>query len=294
MPAESTFYCIEFSSKKTSLCICRFDTLPRVMPANNYISVLEKTLRVLEAFHGEREVALHELAVRTGLVKSSIFRILFTLGRLGYIEKTDGGRYSVSSRFARLAGNAPPAFDLSSLAAPFMAKLVQRFQETINLGVLEGAEVLYIHVLECSHPFRLAAHAGMRSPVHSTALGKCLLCHMRHDDIEGILKIHPLQKLTARTIREPSAFFRALDKVRARGYAIDDGEDSPGARCIAAPILDPDGHVRAALSLSGPAARIQPGGDAEKVKALTDACREISTLLGYTKGFAERRSKGGH
>ena len=132
------------------------------MPANNYISALEKAVRVLEAFQGKREVALGDLAARTHLVKSNVFRILFTLERLGYVEKVNGGRYSLTSRLGRLAGDQRPPFDLGNLAAPFMARLLQRFQETINLGVLDGGEVLYIHVLECSHPFRLAAHAGMR------------------------------------------------------------------------------------------------------------------------------------
>jgi DNA-binding IclR family transcriptional regulator len=254
------------------------------MPTNNYIAVLEKAMRVLEAFRGEREVALGELATRTRLVKSSVFRILFTLERLGYIEKENGGRYSVTPRFGRLAGEVRPAFDLSTLAAPFMAQLVQRFQETINLGILDAGEVLYIHVIECSHPFRLAAHAGMRSRVHSTALGKCLLCRMPRPEVEAILKTHPLEPLTPRTIREPSAFYRELEKVAARGYAIDNEEDSRGARCIAAPILDLVGRLCAAISLSGPAARVKPARDAEIAKAVMEACKRISTLLGYAKG----------
>jgi DNA-binding IclR family transcriptional regulator len=262
------------------------------MPAHNYISVLEKTMRVLEAFHGEHEVALGELAARTRLVKSSVFRILFTLERLGYIEKGNGGRYSVTARFGRLAGSQQPAFDLSTLAAPFMAQLVQRFQETINLGVVEGGEVLYIHVIECSHPFRLAAHAGMRSPVHSTALGKCLLCRLPRSEVETILKTHPLRPLTPRTIREASAFYRELERVRARGYAIDNEEDSRGARCIAAPILDSEVRVCAALSLSGPATRVKPARDAEIAKAVMEACKRISTLLGYTAGFRGRVGQG--
>jgi len=262
------------------------------MPTNNYIAVLEKAVRVLEAFHGEHEVALGELAARTRLVKSSVFRILFTLERLGYIEKGNGGRYSVTSRFGRLAGEVRPALDLSTLAAPFMAPLVQRFQETINLGILDAGEVLYIHVIECSHPFRLAAHAGMRSRVHSTALGKCLLCRMPRPEVEAILKTHPLQSLTPRTIRELSAFYRELERVRARGYAIDNEEDSRGARCIAAPILDPEGDVRAAISLSGPATRVKPVRDAEIAKAVMEACKRISTLLGYTAGFTGKLGRG--
>ncbi len=262
------------------------------MPTNNYIAVLEKAVRVLEAFHGEREVALGELAARTRQVKSSVFRILFTLERLGYVEKLNGGRYSVTSRLGHLAGELRPAFDLSSLAAPFMAELVQRFQETVNLGILDGGEVLYIHVIECSHAFRLAAHAGMRGPVHSAALGKCLLCRLPRPEVEAILKTHPLEALTPRTIREPAAFHHELEKVRARGYAIDNEEDSRGARCIGAPILDPEGSVRAAISLSGPAARVKPARDAEIAKAVMETCKRISTLLGYTAGYTRRVGQG--
>ncbi len=252
------------------------------MPTNNYISVVEKAVRVLEAFQGQREVGLAELATRTRLVKSSVFRILFTFERLGYVQKLNGGRYSVTARLGRLAADYTTGSNLSSLAAPLMAQLLRRFQETINLGVLDGGEVLYIHVLECSHAFRLAAHAGMRSPLHSTALGKCLLSRLPRPEVEAILKAHPPRKLTPRTITEMSTFFKELERVRSRGYAVDGGEDSQGARCIGAPILDPQGHVCAAISLSGPAMRVKSARDKEIAKALMDTCREISTLLGYT------------
>ncbi len=263
------------------------------MPANNYIAVIEKAVRVLEAFEGRHEVALSELATRTRLVKSSVFRILFTLERLGYVQKANGGRYSVTSRLSRLAGDYPPRSNLSGLAAPFMAQLLRRFQETINLGVLDGGEVLYIHVLECSHAFRLAAHAGMRSPLHSTALGKCLLSRLSRPEIEAMLKANPPRKLTARTITEISTLYNEVAKVRARGYAVDGGEDSEGARCIAAPILDPQGHVCAAISISGPAMRVKPSRDKEIASALMDTCREISTLLGYTGRLTDKALSGG-
>ncbi len=263
------------------------------MPANNHISVLEKTFRVLEAFQGDREVALGDLTVRTHLVKSNVFRILFTLEKLGYVEKIRGGRYSLTSRLSRLAGDYPPRSNLSSLAAPFMADLLRQFQETINLGVLDGGEVLYIHVLECSHAFRLAAHAGMRSPLHSTALGKCLLSRLPRPEIEALLKANPPRKLTTRTITEISALCNEAARVRSRGYAVDGGEDSQGARCIGAPILDPQGHVCAAISISGPAMRVKPSRDKEIAGALMETCREISTLLGYTGRLTDKVLSGG-
>jgi IclR family acetate operon transcriptional repressor len=252
------------------------------MPTNNYISVVDKAMRVLEALRGKREVPLGEIASSTGLIKSSTFRVLFTFERLGYVEKSAGGRYALTARLARLTSDDRPSPDLGNLAEPFMAELLRRFRETVNLGVLDGGEVLYIRVQESSHAFRLAAHAGMRSPVHSTALGKCLLCCLPRQEIETILKKHPLCAITPRTIRDRPTFYRELAGVRSRGYAIDNQEDSRGARCLAAPIFTPAGEVSAALSISGPAARMIPRRDREIAAALLETCGKIATLLGYT------------
>jgi DNA-binding IclR family transcriptional regulator len=258
------------------------------MPTNNYISVLEKAMRVLEAIRGEREVPLGEIASAAGLIKSSAFRILFTLESLGYVEKSPGGRYSLTSRLARLTSDGRPSPDLGKLAEPFMAELLRRFSETVNLGVLANGAVLYLRVLECSHAFRLAAHAGMRSPVHSTAMGKCLLCCLPREEVEGVLAKHPLRRFTPRTITDRTAFHRELERVRSRGYAIDNQEDSSGARCLAAPIWTATGEVRAAISISGPAVRMVPPRDREIADALIQTCGKVAKLLGYAA-----RKKGG-
>ncbi len=257
------------------------------MPAHNYISAIERTMRVLEAFERRRDVRLSELAARTGLVKSSVFRILFTLERLGYVEKGTDSRYSISPRFGLVAGDHWPSAHLAHLAGPFMEKTLRRFQETVNLGVLDDGEVLYIHVLESLHAFRLAAHAGMRSPVHTTALGKCLLSRLPRSQVDAILQERPLRPVTARTITARAAFDRELKRTRTRGYALDNEEDSQGARCVAAPILDTTGNVIAAISISGPAARVHPGRHCEIAEALMKSCQQISTLLGYTLRMAK-------
>ncbi len=252
------------------------------MAANNYIAVIERMMRVLETFEGEREVALATLTTRSKLVKSSVYRILFTLERLGYIEKNGEGRYSITSRLSRLGGQARPHSQLPALAEPFMLDLVRKFQETINLGVLDAGEVLYIRVLESPHAFRLAAHAGIRSPLHSTALGKSLLATLPETELQKILAPYSFQRCTRNTICEAEQFMRELGRVRRRGYAVDNMEDSEGARCLAAPIFDGDGRGVAALSISGPASRVHRARDPEITAALSAACRQISQLLGYS------------
>ncbi len=262
------------------------------MPANNYIVALERMMKVLEAFAGKRELALHDLAERSGLVKSSVYRILYTLQRLGYIERSAEGRYSISGRLRAIAGDLRESWDLGELAAPFMSTLRQRFQETVNLGVLDRGEVAYLRVIESPQALRLSAHAGMRSAVHSTALGKCLLSALSRTEVDALVRRHPLRPKTDRTIRDRGTLYRELDRIRARGYAVDNEEDSRGARCIAALIRNAAGEGVAAISVSGPATRVRPARDREFADALLETCRQISSLLGY-RGEAAVVETGG-
>ncbi len=263
------------------------------MPARNYIAVVERTFRVVEALTGQGEVSLAELASRTRMVKSSVYRILYTLEQLGYVKKFPEGRYSLSSRWGYMALGSDSPNHLITLASPFMARLLSSFQETVNLGVLDGGEALYVHVLESPHAFRLAAHAGMRSPLHSTALGKCLLSRRPAEEVTALFRRHSMQAFTPRTICDARAFLRELARVRSRGMAVDNGEDSPGARCVAAPIVNKAGEVIAAISISGPASRMRPTRDRELGEALKEACQQISTTLNYTAAAGPARARGG-
>ena len=219
------------------------------MPARNYISAIERTLRVIAAFGGEDQISLAKLAERSGLVKSSVFRILYTLADLGYVMRDSRGLYSLTPRWAQIIRMRLPSENLVRCSAPLIAELHSRFHETVNLGVLDQGEVLYIHVLESPHAFRLAAHAG-------------------------------------RTICDLARLERDLKRVRERGYAIDDGEDSSGARCVAAPITDSEGRVVAAVSISGPAIRVHRGRDKEMAAALKGVCARISRQLKYASNSA--------
>ena len=94
----------------------------------------------------------------------------------------------------------------------------------------------------------MAAHAGITSPLHSTALGKCLICQHSRSEVERLLENKPLQPFTNRIICDRSLFIREIERVRKRGYAVDDMENSLGARCLGVPILDSRGKVTAALT----------------------------------------------
>jgi IclR family acetate operon transcriptional repressor len=248
------------------------------MPANNYINVIERMMRVLQAFGQRSEVSLKDLTQRSGMVKSSVFRILYTLEKLGYVSKNENGLYSIRAKFFALMSPAHPTADLIEIAHPLMRGVVDRFKETVNLGVIDGNEVLYIHVVESPLMLRLAAHAGIRSALHSSALGKCLTAYLEPEETARLLKL-TFKRMTSRTIATKEKYFEDLAETRKRGFAIDNSEDSEGIRCIGAPIFDVHGCVMAALSLSGPDSRLPWNRDREVAASLQAANARISKML---------------
>lgn len=243
------------------------------------VEAVVRALDLLDAFQAAEELTLTEISERVGLNKSRVFRLLHSLAVRGYIERSaDGARYTLGVKLIERA--ACVRRDLRQLALPFMQRLHAQFNETVNLGILDRGEVLYIEMLESSQPFRMAAAVGSRSPWHSTALGKAIAAHLSEEELRPLLQTERLVKLTDRTITDREQVRRVLEKVRCRGYAVDEGETEPGAACIGAPIFNQEGRPVAALSLSGPAERILVHRR-EIAAALIAACQEISRRMGF-------------
>ncbi len=249
--------------------------LARTTAGKYYVEAVAKALDVLETFRGPEQLALNEICRRVRLSKSRTFRMLHTLAERGYVDRcAEGSRYQLGTKlFERASGVRR---DLKQLAHPFMRMLHERFNETVNLGVLNGGDVLYIDILETSRPFRMMATVGCRMPAPATAMGKAMLACLpaRRTRPPGHTRITEL-RLEARTM-----LARELAQVRKQGFAIDDEENEPGVACIGAAILDFTGQPIAAMSVSGPAYRILR----EKKKlapAILAACQSISRSLGY-------------
>lgn len=243
------------------------------------VEAVLKALDVLEAFSSSEILSLAEISDRVRLNKSRVFRLLHTLTERGYIEKSaDGGRYVLGTKLLERA--ACVKRDLRQLALPFMRQLHERFNETVNLGVLDKHEILYIDMLESSRPIRMSESIGSRSPIHSTALGKAIVSFLPEEEWDLILQHTRLEKFTERTICETDVLRNEFRKVRANGYAVDDRENDPEGYCIGVPIFDGTGRPIAAISVSGPAERVQ-GNQQEMVRMLVDLCQLISKKLSF-------------
>jgi DNA-binding IclR family transcriptional regulator len=262
----------------------KYELQQRSSPAY-VIEAVERALDVLEAFIGSERLTLVEISQRVGLNKSRVFRILHTLARRGYIERSlEGAYYSLGVKLCERA--AAVRLNVKQVALPYLQQLNQRFNETVNLGVLGDGEVLYIEIIESAHPFWVATTIGKRSPVHSSSLGKAMLAYLDEGSLEALIPPKLLVKRSGRTITDSRQLRKELEKVARRGYAVDDGEDVEGAACVGAPIFDATAKPLAAISVSGPTQRITSRRN-EIARALTQACDEISMRFGWQKSSFE-------
>jgi IclR family KDG regulon transcriptional repressor len=256
----------------------------------NYLKVVAKTFWLLEAVAADGGGShVSDLSRSLKMPKATVFRILYTMSRLGYIRQdSQTGIYRLTDKIARLSSGDSRMEALRSLARPAMEQLLARFEQTVNLGVLQIGQIFIADILEGLRSIRMSATVGIYQPVHCTALGKSIAAFLNGRELEEVLGRNPLRAFTDETITSLPAFERHLSRVRDNGYAVDDEETDRGARCIGAPIFGEDGIPFAAISVSGPISHIQ--GDrireiGETLKALTE---EISAKLGYAGSGSNR------
>lgn len=170
--------------------------------------------------------------------------------------------------------------DLKTEARPFLEDLVEKTGETTHLGIGDGISVVYLDKVETQHPVRMYSRVGALSPMYSTGIGKALLAFGEAAVVNRVIEAG-LERRTPNTITDPSRLRAELERVRARRYAIDDVENEAGIRCVAAPILGADGVAVAAISISGPAARIPDERIETMGRLVLDATSALSTRFGY-------------
>ncbi len=178
-----------------------------------------------------------------------------------------------------LQRTAPLEQVLHRVAQPVMERLVVLCKETVNLGILDAAEVVVINTVESPQAVRMSSKIGNRRHLHSTAIGKVMLAGMPPKEVQRLLRLKGTPKLTGETITDKQAVLAEIDRVRLQGWALDNQENELEGRCIGAPIVGPDDTVVAALSISGPVFRM----DLERAQALVPdlraECAEISLAI---------------
>ena len=247
------------------------------------VGVVGKVLRILEALDASPTgLQLREISQQTSLNKSTAYRFVAHLESEGYLFRDDAGAYVVGPKLARLGAGIAYHATLRNISRPVLTQLAKETTETVNLGVQDGHDVLYLEVLESPHSFRMASQPGMHRPPNCTALGKVLLAFLPSEQREEILPMLTFERATPHTIPNLARFRKELARVVQQSLAMDDQETDLGARCVAAPVLDESGKVAAAISVSGPITRMSRDRIQAFALATKKAARTISARLRHS------------
>lgn len=255
--------------------------------ANYHVRAVSRALSVLTVFcEGQAEIGLAELSERLDLNKSTLIRLLAALQEQEFIEQNaETGAYHLGIKAFEI-GSAYYLHHLHTdqVARPYMTALVNRWNCSANLAVLDRGQIVYIGLVEPQDLLRVRSSLGARLGVHHTALGKALVGELPQNEIRQICAEQGMRAVTPRTIVDVDSFIAELRGVRERGYAIDDEETLPGVRCVAAPIRDRTGAIVAALSASGSTLAVTPEVLPRLAGDVMEAVAEISRRLGFRKG----------
>jgi len=236
-------------------------------------------------------VSSSELARQLGVHKSTLSHLTATLIEQGFLEKEPGSaRLLPGNAVYRIARAMFMAADAIETARPFIEKLADDTGETSHLCELRGRRVLFILNSDSKMSLRVQTESGMSEAAHSTAIGKALLSGLPEEEAVEFLKSTELEKYTDSTLTGISDVLEELKNVRARGYAVDNEEQTPGMGCIAAPVRDKSGKVVAAVGISGPVARVFVD-DANMSAKVKECAAEIEKKL--KQKFAGVAKNGG-
>jgi IclR family acetate operon transcriptional repressor len=237
------------------------------------VGTLARGLDILELFAGDSpELTQTEISDRLGLPVPTVHRLVKLLTERGWLARDPASR---RLRLGLGAARLLPGVRLPDLARDPLRAMAERTGETVNLAALDGGEVLYLVSETGSHLLTLRSHVGLRLPVHSTALGKCLLAQLGDEEARDIAGPEPYEAMTPRTLTTWDKLRANLERVRREGVAHSREEYEVGLHSIAVPLawVDSDGPV--AVNVSLPSSR----AGREATALLTDELRTTAAAI---------------
>jgi len=250
--------------------------------SSGQVQSLSRALKLLNALsYHPQGLSLSELARQVGLPNSTAHRLLTTLQNERYVRfDNERSTWMIGVQAFQVGSTFVRSRDMIQIARPVMRRLMNTTGETVNLGVLDRCEVIYLAQVETRKMMRAIAGPGGRAYVHASGIGKALLAFSSAETVDKIFNCWDPRALTANTITSEGELRRELAAVRARGYALDDEETAVGMRCVASVIFDEHAEPAAGISVSGPAARITSRRMAQLGALVSEAAADITHELG--------------
>lgn len=240
---------------------------------SNGTQAIDRALSVLSSFADQPEQGITDIATRTGLNPSTVHRIVRALVANRYLAQSPDDRYSFGPATLVIGQSARDALGFST-ALPILEQLGGETGESINMGVLDGTDVVVVLRVESVQPLRFDQPVGTRISAHCSSMGKSLMAFSEFD-----LQQLKLTAVTSSTITKRKALEKELAAIRESGFSIDRQESIEGVSCVGAPVLDSDGLAIAAIAVQAPTVRMTPERQTHLGRRLMQAGAEICDAM---------------
>ncbi len=239
----------------------------------NSLRTLERGLDVLDCFgHSETKLSLTEIATRINLTPSTVTRILATLEKRNYLVRdSETKKYQLSGRFGSLAASSGQSFDIRIIAAPYLKRLYDLYNESVTLYILLDGQRVCIDRIETTHGLRRVINIGDRLSLTRGASGKVLLAWLPEEQRKVIW------------LTDPIVPFEEFDQIRKQGFATSMSERDEGVAAVSAPIFDSSEQMVAAVAIAIPTVRLTEETMQKMIPSVIQTSNELSKALGYRK-----------
>lgn len=251
-------------------------------PSEYNVRAIERAIDILECFDDEHPTrGVSEVAEAVGLHKATAHRIMTTLANRGFLERLhDGQEYRLGLHLVTLGFQIVRGLELPREALPYLRQVAEEYDETVDLSVYDGHEILVVQIVRSRRVLSLATTVGMRFPPHATATGKVVMAYLPETEREVVLA-GPLARYTAMTVTSPEILRAQIAAVREHGYGYDDEEFQPGVRALAVPVLNRSDELMAVISMPGPVFRLDEALFPEIAHKLQEAAHGIAVAMGW-------------
>lgn len=243
-----------------------------------YLRSIGRALEVLDQFDGTSPLALKDISLQTGLHESTLFRILLTLEKHGYLQQSTDGTFQIAPKL-RFGWLIQQANALRDKVRPELERLANQFNETASTAYLYDDRIHVLDSVETFYEIRMSNRIGRVLPPHCSAMGKAITAFQNRALVDQILETYGLSRRTEYTITDRARLFQEFDEIRQSGIACDRQESILGGICYGAAIQPAGQPVVAALSLSTPAVRMTPERDEQTRQAVLEAANRVAHQL---------------
>jgi IclR family KDG regulon transcriptional repressor len=252
-----------------------------LMVEGKIIKSVDHALQVLELFSAEKQDwGVTEISEALNLYKSTVFDILKTFENRGLMKKDEKTqKYQLEIKLMQVISAILNKMNLKQVALPFMEKLSKKYDESVHLTIVVDNKALPIMMIESTKLLRSFISLGESVSLYCTASGKIVLAHWPDEKVADYLQKHELKKNTETTITDINVLKQELNNILKSGYAVNNSEHEAGIKCVAGPIMDFNGKVLAAISVTGPAMRMDELVLSDIAKDVVEYCKAISDMI---------------